>query len=91
MRCRLEEHCCWCSCGLIQGSHEYAQWRGRLYYQCSQVPLPLGGVGQRALHSMLHTSLLRTKRRCLYYRQSRERTIIQEKVEDVHVFLQTEN
>ncbi|KAL0003577.1 hypothetical protein SO802_017358 [Lithocarpus litseifolius] len=31
MRCRLEEHSCWCSYGLIQGSHEYALLRGRLY------------------------------------------------------------
>ncbi|KAL0001280.1 hypothetical protein SO802_015061 [Lithocarpus litseifolius] len=42
MRCRLEEHSCWCSYGPIQGSHEYALLRGRLYRQCTQGPLPLG-------------------------------------------------
>ena len=44
MRCRLEVHYCWCSCGTIQGSHEYAQLWGRLYHQCTQGHLPLGTI-----------------------------------------------
>ncbi|XP_075640494.1 serine/threonine-protein phosphatase 7 long form homolog [Castanea sativa] len=46
MRCRLEEHSCWCNYGPMQGSHKYALLRGRPYRHCTQGPLPFDNDGR---------------------------------------------